>query len=1075
MALVDYPRPSALAADHSLQMHRKPFDGDGRNVPNAERGNTTHLWNTEEVFTSPRTKLAPHPLLPPIADPTSTSPSPTPQRPAGTLAVAAELNPQTSHHLTPSSTHSISHHIHGHLHPHSDTNRDPSNPSPLLVSLHVCTTCQQALMSAFEHCLSKHTTITGSDQADGSEGKRGNLKDIMASPDDESTSSPSATTLPLLDSLNAIDEMQDAQRLTSPPVFDIVKDPTIKKNVVYIGVKEKVEKDRWVKEEAQKDSEKEDPGNMRVPAGDGKRRKGWGPDDSGPKSIGRPDAGGRGGAGGGSGGGDDDGRGPTPIPEAFPVDQPKPYPPSFGGALVRGLGINTPHLFSSALYKRALAAKDREIALLRSHLYTLTMEQKFSTENISKLRHALKRSVSYYLHAEEWVDTETERLQMDVRVLKGEVACLMAFLIDSEEDKRNLRVHITNLNKTIGDKDSHIGTLNQDMSTLKQKLHTSFKEFLEMSETMAHLRKEADRGSDILQARNDLLQRNLEKLSRDFEITSKELSTKETRVKELEFELEELVTQFNSTGEAKQRSEELNSKLSGELDKTTLELKQTRHAYEISQLQNRQLEEEVREMNRIHTDMKYDLNIKVTNLTKEVENGKSEKKDLEGQIKLLKSETEKLSNALKSLTRSKDAMESAHRVSTQKSEKERQMLTTKISELQSLREEDQKLIRKLSDQREQLMFQVTDLQNLADRETANVNILNFELAQTKRQMEEKVALLEEQIEKLNVAKGVLGNDKRQVLEKYKLTRNELKEREGELEALKGEHARVLSEAAKMEEGLRGEISGLKGDLAKLRGEYERVDALWKGEVEVRKGLGVVRDDLTSQVQNLTQKNSQGSGEITALKNHGERLKLQIESLATQLTDTKTHLQNVLSNVADLTRQIQTLERESSEKVKDRDGRIRELDEKLYTTTEHNGKLSALNKKLKSMIDRLEIDLAQTKDKLQSETETRETLESALHTLRLTNHSLQSSQLKTARIESRHLSKQQLRELEISAYLKTRERMMERLRKSVVEEVKELEGIVGLLPGEEDLKVVEGPGWRKFREARGEKVTPDDEG
>jgi hypothetical protein len=79
------------------------------------------------------------------------------------------------------------------------------------VSLSVCKHCQDSLLGAFEHCLSKNG-------------------ETMA-----------------FQSIHDIDEDADARLQTEPPVFNIIKDPTATKNTPLIdNPQSQVERDRWV-------------------------------------------------------------------------------------------------------------------------------------------------------------------------------------------------------------------------------------------------------------------------------------------------------------------------------------------------------------------------------------------------------------------------------------------------------------------------------------------------------------------------------------------------------------------------------------------------------------------------------------------------------------------------------------------------------------------------------------------------------------------------------------------------------------------------------------------------------------
>lgn len=113
---------------------------------------------------------------------------------------------------------------------------------------------------------------------------------------------------------------------------------------------------------------------------------------------------------------------------------------SITGPRLKGLGVKTGKSFSGAIYKRMLDAKEKEIAHLRGQLYQTMKREEFESVNVQKLRKALNRSVNYYTFAEEWQQSESTRLQMDIKQLKGEISSLMAFLINAEVEKQSVLI-----------------------------------------------------------------------------------------------------------------------------------------------------------------------------------------------------------------------------------------------------------------------------------------------------------------------------------------------------------------------------------------------------------------------------------------------------------------------------------------------------------------------------------------------------------------------------------------------------------------------------------------------------------
>ncbi|ORY30462.1 hypothetical protein BCR33DRAFT_724291 [Rhizoclosmatium globosum] len=342
--------------------------------------------------------------------------------------------------------------------------------------------------------------------------------------------------------------------------------------------------------------------------------------------------------------------------------------------------VKDPTKRANAIFDETIEEKDREIRQLREKLYDKSISEKMEQENVKHLK-----------------------------VPKSEMSSLMAFLINSEEEKRMMLLEMQEIRNVSKAKDDERTQIEYQREEYKAKLQEAYKEYLATNEIITKLRKEAEHGSDVIISRNEVLQRNIDKISRDFEITAKELAAANLRIKDLQFELDEMVLQFNITGQGQRTAEELNVKL-------TSELTQLKNTYD--ELKHLQTETAMRVVN-LETD--------VRNLQSLLELTKSE---LESQAADLRKELELVTEALKSLTRSKDQVK-PHSVSHPQEN---------------------------PGSKEQLLFQVTDLQNNLDRELSNVNILSFELSQLKRTSEEKI---------FNWRSFNLANDKRVLTEKLR--------------------------------------------------------------------------------------------------------------------------------------------------------------------------------------------------------------------------------------------------------------------------------------------------------------------
>jgi chromosome segregation ATPase len=617
-------------------------------------------------------------------------------------------------------------------------------------------------------------------------------------------------------------------------------------------------------------------------------------------------------------------------------------------------------------------------------------------------------------------------------------------------------VQIKELENVITTKDTKIAEVEKEKDQIKEKLHLSYKEFLNMNEKIVRLQKEAEHGSDPIISRNEVLQRNLDKLSRDFEQTAKELNSFQTKTRELEFELEEMVSQFNMTGEAKRIAEELNVKLTSELDILTKNHKELRKIHEATTLHEQQLERDLMDLKILQVNTKRDLEEKAALLTEELEIVKGLKLELEVNLKATKIEVEKLSSNLKSMTRSKEQLEVAFRNAVQKHEKEVATKDDRIEELMNHKTEDDKTIKRLQESKEQLMFQVTDLQNALDRESANVNMMTFEIAQLKRTGEEKVAMLEEQLEKLNAAKVNLANDKRQLTDKIRLVRSDLKKKEEEYDALSIAFDKFKEEANATDSSLRAELHSLHAAHTTLTGEHKSLERRQAMVMESNVELTINLESFKKKLSAKEEQNVQTEALLTAERSANAQLTSDLEKAVSEKSDIQIYLDSILGKLEE-TNQILSQERdEFSATLKEKTDIITKTSADLYNVQEEEKRLTILSQSLKRNVNDLEKELGQTKIALEAETHNKEQFEMHLYDLRRNLNSERKSRLEFERVHSKLNRMSEAREMERLAAQRLRDRKLEELSKNLQLEYSRLKAVSGLLPTDNGAPILETP-------------------
>lgn len=791
--------------------------------------------------------------------------------------------------------------------------------NPLLVSLRVCKQCQLDLMKAFEHCLSRKGQVAASDS--GGIAERGEDSSTIQQLQQQSEGKQIVN----LESIHMIDEVADAIPLTKPPFFQIIKDPTLKANTVFDDLSQRIERDRAVFYQSLQSS--------------GARHQ----------------------------------KGPS-----FAAGISFKAGTNAGSAVGAGA---TSKLFSGAIYRRTIEAKDKEIKHLREQLYDRVVGEKLEHQNVEKLRHALNKSMQFYSYAEEWQIHESARLQHDVRYLKTEMSSLMAFLINSEEEKRMIMIKLEDKNKVIQEKDLVISQIESQKQELRTKLHVAYKEYLAINEKIDGLKREAEHGSDDIISRNEILQRNISKLAQDYETASRELSASQTKVKELEFELEEMITQFNITGEGKRSSEDLNIKLTVELDKLQMEHKELQTNHSIMTDKASRLDKDLAELILHSRSREYELETKLTVINQELSTCAREKKDSETALRIVRTEIEKLSSALKTLSRTKEQLEATIKSSKEKHDSDIGKLDERIAELLSLREKDDRAMKKLIEQKEQLMFQVTDLQNNLDRELSNVNVLTFEMSQLRRTSEEKTTVLEEQVEKLNSAKVNLANDKRQLTDKIRMVRQDLKKTEDDLADVNAAFDAHKEAASLTESTLRSELKHLNAAHEHLVMDHQSLEAKQAMAIDNNVDLTLKLEALLKKQVILEQQEEKSRAEIEKVNLDNKRLQQECDIAIKERNQKKIHLDSVLVKLTE-TNQILMQERsESATTIKDKSEQIIKYTAELYAVKEEEKRLNTLSKELQARVDVLDFDLSDTKAALETETINKQQFEANLFEVR----------------------------------------------------------------------------------------------
>ncbi|KAJ3277035.1 hypothetical protein HDV01_000087 [Terramyces sp. JEL0728] len=716
-----------------------------------------------------------------------------------------------------------------------------------------------------------------------------------------------------------------------------------------------------------------------------------------------------------------------------------------GGGTVKGLGIQSGKSFSGTLYKRMLDAKEREINQLRAHLYEITKREQAESINVKKLKNALNKSVNYYVFAEEWQKSESSRLQDDIKHLKSEISSLMAFLINAEVEKQTLLKSIKDLNGVIKDKEEQAQNSLNIADEMKGKLQESFKEFIAMDETMVQLRKEAQKGTDAVEARNIMLQRNLSKLTADFEVSAKDLRLSNSKCRELEYELEQMTIELNVKGDSLKVATATNVTLKATLESTTVELRELKKEHERIILAKAKVEADFRADTAKNEATKADLRKSLAKVSADLESVTNQRDDLDICLKSNKHEIDKLHKEISSLTDNRNYLQQSLEKAQAHAKAEIQTRDNQIQELNKKITKDAQTLKQVQEKKEQLMFEVTDLQNNLEMELSNAKRYLEELTQVRRSSEERINLLNEQVDKLAAAKSNLSNDKKQLTEKIKTFRQDLREKEEELEETNKKFEEYQNEAMSEHEKLDRKLKSLQEDHKFLNKTHDSLKETYTDTVKDNMGLKKDKEALLKRQLELNSDIQSAKQLIGSLTGEKDNLLNELLQWKENYNDLELKFKKSVEQYDAVTEVFEKYRQTSEDTILNKDKEIRLLTERLLDADAQIRSLSDKNSTLENTLLITESKLAETINKLLAETSTRETLEDQLNTNRLQFHNEKRMRSELERLHSHLKYGDTTRAMSSFSEWRTRDRKLADLASGLTNESKRLNELVGLLP------------------------------
>ncbi|KAJ1555460.1 hypothetical protein HK096_006183 [Nowakowskiella sp. JEL0078] len=941
------------------------------------------------------------------------------------------------------------------LSPNPNSRTDNAKNSPF-VSLHICKNCQQSLLTAFSHCLFSKSTHNKENFTEKfstvAENQSRPINEYSVQNDnnthiqEELSNEPQNQSIIML-SQREIDD-STAAFTSDPPYFELIKDPSLPtpQNNLYTDTKDRVQKERAVQLSIRRERHSQNTSQNYFPQSKFRLIEN---ENNRPKNL------------------------PTDTHRQhdFPFSGVQSLTLKQKGEKLLKITAN-PYIkylhqitrigepnsqlkkinsYTPTLFQHQIMKKKRTINDLKDELQERTQRTINQQIFVNSLRKALHKSNQYYGYVEEWQEHESAVLQQDIRNLKSELQSLMGILITSEDDKRKLLCKIDQMKVVLQEREKNFSQLDKSFDKFKNELHEKYKQYLKLNSDMIKLQDDAKTGTKFIMARNEILQRNIDKLAKDFEVSSRELSSAQTRLKELEFNLEGQVALFNVCGEAKKSLEDYNQKTTLCIANYEKEIEKTQENNRIYLKRKEDLETEIYTLKKINEDAKPELTLKLNELKSKIDKFSALKSELEATIKQLKFENDKLTSATRSLTKAKDSVESALRQCIIDHEKLTASKKKIIQELELLQKIDSEKISKLNEHKALFESQISEVQDALDLQTENLTQVQVEMQRIKKSSDESSELLQVEIDKLNSAKNNLLADKRQLVDKMVNVTNDFNSAVEKLELFSQNYSVHMTETEAAIFDLEEQFSKSTDTHLKLKKEFEDLTIATNTLMDENLNLKLNQSKIIKYHEELDKKESKNQAEIKRVLEDNHALNNEIFVLNSNCNDMKVEINGLSEQINDLTNTIDCLTNDTEELTKSRNAAMNELNIQLQNTHEEMEGLQNRYENLKNKSEDLTLHLKDTKKKLSSEVLHRETLEMQIYEMRIKVTTESARRRQYERMHQRINRHKELYNLEKENTSKFRSSLINESHEDMASIVNRLANFIKLLPSEDQFK------------------------
>ncbi|ORX53338.1 hypothetical protein BCR36DRAFT_24723 [Piromyces finnis] len=445
-------------------------------------------------------------------------------------------------------------------------------------------------------------------------------------------------------------------------------------------------------------------------------------------------------------------------------------------------GVEEP--FPGILFHDYENQKDKEIEKLNRVIINLKDRLKDEMEYTKQCNNTLEKMKKSCLFVDTWKNLEEARLKDDVRQIRTQLTGFISYTFSQEREKHDLRAKNEKLKYEMDSKEKEIIRVNENYDKAQSRYNELTQKYVELCSSVKELKVQAKKGSQEVQAQNEVLNDSLKKLSTECKVAQAQLAEEIRKSKSLDFELLTITTQYNNQNKEVIR---LKNVIQDYIKKNKdININYQNSLNEIALLKNTivQLNTKIEQTETQMLQERKKATIAASDLSKLYEDCKKEKEIIQLRMEEYLSSLEKVTLDYGKIMTDKCRLEDEI---TYLKTKHKNILSSKIKIIEDLEKKESNLRAKLNDYTKEnthLKEVENELRYQLDKGNLSINVLKFDLNQAQSTLEDIKTKLSDKISKLVNTNNELQENNRILNSKVLNMRKKIEDDEKYMEILK---------------------------------------------------------------------------------------------------------------------------------------------------------------------------------------------------------------------------------------------------------------------------------------------------